>query len=79
MFSTTCSIIDTISKERANYSQLDDVEVAYLALTSFEFVFILHLVKEILGIIDLLCWDLQQQSQDIVNAMYLVLGTKSLI
>ena len=69
MFNAACSVINTISKEGANYSQRGDAEAAYLALNSFEFVFILHLMKQIMGITDILCRALQQKSQDIINAM----------
>ena len=48
-------------------------------MTSFEFVFILHLMKETLGITNVLCQALQQQSQDIVNVIQLVATTKVLI
>ena len=48
-------------------------------LTSFEFVLILHMMKEIMGITNILCQVLQQHSQDLLNAMHLVSTTKSLI
>jgi hypothetical protein len=48
-------------------------------MMSFDFVFILHLMKELMGITDLLCRKLQQKSQDIVNAMDDVATTKKLI
>ena len=48
-------------------------------MTSFEFVFILHLMKEIMEITKLLCQALQCQSQDILNAMHIVSSTKALI
>nr|XP_023899115.1 uncharacterized protein LOC112010965 [Quercus suber] len=53
-------------------------ESAYDGLTSFEFVFILHLEKETIKITDKLCQALQSQSQDILNAMHLVSSTKAL-
>ena len=56
-----------------------DAAVAYKKMTSFDFVFLLHLMKKIMGITDVLCQYLQQKSQDIVNAMHLVLSSKSLI
>ncbi|KAJ9186530.1 hypothetical protein P3X46_002092 [Hevea brasiliensis] len=37
MFNATCFVINTISKEGANYSIQGDAEATYLALTSFEF------------------------------------------
>ena len=46
---------------------------------SFDFVFILHVMKELMGITNLLCKKLQQKSQDIVNAMDNVATTKKLI
>jgi hypothetical protein len=78
IYSATCIVINTISKDRASYSQRSDIEATYLAL-SFEFVFILLLMKQIIGIIDVLCRALQQQDQDFVNVMSLVSNTKSLI
>ena len=48
-------------------------------MISFEFVFILHLMKEIMKITDALCQALQCQSQDILNAMNFVSSTKALI
>jgi hypothetical protein len=36
---------------------------------SFDFVFIMHVMKEHMGITDLICKMLQQNSQDIVNVM----------
>uniref|UniRef100_A0A2N9ELF0 TTF-type domain-containing protein n=1 Tax=Fagus sylvatica TaxID=28930 RepID=A0A2N9ELF0_FAGSY len=79
MFDATCSILYTISKEGANYQQRGDAEGAYKVLTSFEFIFILHMMKEIMGITDILCQVLQKKSQDILNAMVLISTTKSLI
>ena len=46
---------------------------------SFDFVFILHTMKEILGISNLLCQTLQQKSQDILNTMHIISNTKLLI
>ena len=79
MFDAICKVINTISEEGANYKQRDDVEGAYQVLISFEFILILHLMKEIMGITNVLCQTLQQHSQDLLNAMHLVSSTKSLI
>ena len=79
MFDATCKVINTISEEGANYKQRGDAEGAYQVLTSFEFILILHLMKEIMGITNVLCQALQQHSQDLLNAMHLVSTTKSLI
>jgi hypothetical protein len=66
MFGATCSVINKISNEGANYSQHGDAKVAYMILTSFEFILILHLMKEIMGLTNMLCQTLQQKSLDIL-------------
>ncbi|KAH1031245.1 hypothetical protein J1N35_043419 [Gossypium stocksii] len=70
---------ENIIENGSNYSICGDAATTYKKITSFDFVFILHLVKEIMGITDILCQLLQQKSQDTVNAMYLVSSTKTLI
>ncbi|XP_023771137.1 uncharacterized protein LOC111919776 [Lactuca sativa] len=66
-------IIDDIS---TTYSQRGDADAAYCYLKSFEFVFILHLIKEVMGKTEILSQALQKKSQDILNAMELVSATK---
>ncbi|XP_023736319.1 uncharacterized protein LOC111884237 [Lactuca sativa] len=66
-------IIDYVS---TTYSQRGDADVAYCFLKSFEFVFILQLMKEVMGKIDILSQVLQKESQDILNVMELVSTTK---
>lgn len=68
-----------IIDEGTSYIQRKDASSAYDAITSYEFVFIFHLTKEIMGITDILCQSFQQKSQDILNAMNLVSSTKDLI
>ncbi|KAM3193911.1 hypothetical protein ACQJBY_070514 [Aegilops geniculata] len=48
-------------------------------MMSFDFVFILHVMKELMGITDMLCKKLHQKSQDIVNAVDDVSTTKKLV
>jgi hypothetical protein len=79
MFRATCSVLDIISKEGTNYSQRGDTEAAYMVLTSFEFILILHFMKQIMGFTNSFCQVFQQNSQDILNAMTGVSTTKSLI
>jgi hypothetical protein len=79
MFGATCSFCNNISKEGANYSQRGDAEAAYMVLTSFEFILILHLMKDLIGLTNMLCQTLQQKSLDILNAMSQVSTTQSLI
>ncbi|KAL4290170.1 hypothetical protein GQ457_14G001000 [Hibiscus cannabinus] len=79
MFSATCEVLLNIIDDGATSTQRAVADATYEALTSFEFVFILHLMKKVLEISDMLCQTLQQKSQDILNAMHLVSSTKSLL
>jgi hypothetical protein len=79
MFGSTCLVLNNISKERANYSQRGDAKAAYMVLTSFEFILILHLMKDLMGLTNMLCQTLQQKSLNILNAMTQVSTTQSLI
>ena len=76
MFDATCKVINTISEEEASYKQHSDAEGVYQVLTSFEFILIIYLMKEIMGITNILCQALQQHSQDLLKAMHLVSTTK---
>ncbi|XP_028122974.1 zinc finger MYM-type protein 1-like [Camellia sinensis] len=51
----------------------------YKVMKSFEFIFVLYLMDNILRIVNTLCQVLQQKTQDILNAMKLVSTTKALI
>jgi hypothetical protein len=79
LFNATCSELENIINEGSTYSQRGDANDAYKMIISFQFIFILHLMKEITGIIDGLCQHLQQKSQDILTAVKLVANTKKLI
>ncbi|KAI5354886.1 hypothetical protein L3X38_007781 [Prunus dulcis] len=79
MFSATCIVLINIIDNGTTYSQRGDANAAYEAMTSYEFIFILHLMKELMEITNDLCQALQCQSQDIINAMNLVTSTKALI
>ncbi|KAH7853376.1 hypothetical protein Vadar_001697 [Vaccinium darrowii] len=77
-FSATCSVLkDIINDPETTGSQRSNR--VYDAITSFEFVFISHLMKEIWDITHDLCQALQHQSRDILNAMHLVATTKEQI
>ncbi|KAL4557935.1 hypothetical protein LXL04_036130 [Taraxacum kok-saghyz] len=78
MFSPTCQVLLKIIEEGTG-SIRGDADSAYESVTTFDFIFVLHLEKEILGITDLLCQALQRQSQDILNALRLVVSTKVLL
>ena len=79
MFTSTIEVLQNIIDDAIDGEHRVEVESVYEGLTSFEFVFILHLEKETIEIIDKLCQELQSQSQDILNVMHLVSSTKALI
>ena len=79
MFGPTCLVLENIKEDRSTYLQRGDANVAHKMINSFEFIFSLHLMKEIMGITDILCQALRQKSQDISNAQNLVSATKALI
>ncbi|XP_058740888.1 uncharacterized protein LOC131613191 [Vicia villosa] len=79
MYEATCIISRKFAKEGLNYASRGDADSAYNHLKSIDFIFILHLMKEIMSVTNMLCQALQQQSQDVVNAMHLVCTTKTLI
>ncbi|XP_052110287.1 uncharacterized protein LOC107466193 [Arachis duranensis] len=72
MFGATTSVLEDLATNESTYSQRGDATYALKSLLSFDFVFILHMMKEIMGITDKLCQALQQKSQDILNAMHLI-------
>ena len=75
MFTSTVEVLQNI----IDGEHQAEAESAYEGLTSFEFVFILHLEKETMEITDKLCQALQSQSQHILNVMHLISSTKALI
>jgi len=79
MYDAACTVIDNIIDEGATYSQRGDASAASKMLSSFEFIFILHLMFKIMGITNILCQALQSRSQDILNAMRLVSTSKLLL
>ena len=78
-FSSTCEVIVKIIDVGITSSQRAEADSVHQVMTSFEFVFVLHLMKEIMQIINHLCQALQSKSQDILNIMHLVSSTKRFI
>ncbi|KAK9757391.1 hypothetical protein RND81_01G159100 [Saponaria officinalis] len=78
MYNASCSVLQTVIKEGKG-AQRGEANKAYDDMTSFEFVLVLHIMIQILGITNDLCQALQRKSQDILNAMHLVSNTKILI
>ena len=54
MFVATCSVLKNIINE-GSFAQKVDADATFDAIMSFEFILILHLMKEMLLIIDDLC------------------------
>ena len=50
MFKAICIVLKSITSEGATYIQEGDANAAYDAITSFEFVFILHLMIDTLEV-----------------------------
>ncbi|XP_059658399.1 uncharacterized protein LOC132304681 [Cornus florida] len=72
-------VLNNLIEDGCNYKIRGDADTAFNTLRSFQFVFILHLIKDITGITNILCQALQQKDEDIVNAMQLVSSTKQII
>ena len=79
MFTSIVEVLQNIIDDAIDGEHRAEGESAYDRLTSFEFVFILHLEKETMEITDKFCQALHSQSQGILNVMHLVLSTKALI
>ncbi|XP_026423012.1 uncharacterized protein LOC113318911 isoform X2 [Papaver somniferum] len=79
MYNPACIVLQNVMKDGKTIKIRGITKGPYLAIRSFEFVFILHLVKSVMEITEVLCQALQQKTQDIVNAMNLVKSTKVLL
>ncbi|XP_045807663.1 zinc finger MYM-type protein 1-like [Trifolium pratense] len=79
MYNATILVLEDYAVKGSSSAQRGDAKYCFKAVMSFEFAFILHVMKEIMGITDKLCQALQKKSQDILNAMCLVSSTKALI
>ena len=62
LFDTTYSVLESIKNDGSNYKTKGDAVAALKRITFFEFIFILHLIKEIIDITDIFCQSLQQKS-----------------
>ncbi|XP_071697594.1 uncharacterized protein [Rutidosis leptorrhynchoides] len=76
MFNATRVVLKGIIDDGSCSLQRGDADSAYCYTKSFEFVLILHLMKDIMGKTEILSQALQKKSQDIINAMKLVAATK---
>ena len=72
MFSSVVDVLETIVDSGSNSEQKYEAQILINSILSFDFVFNMHLMKNILGITNDLSQVLQRKYQDIVNAMNLV-------
>jgi hypothetical protein len=79
IYSSACEVILKIIDVGTTSSQRAEADSIHQVMTSFEFVFILHLMKDTMQITDHLCQALQSKSQDILSVMHLVSSTKKTI
>ncbi|KDO39325.1 hypothetical protein CISIN_1g036138mg [Citrus sinensis] len=79
LFSVVHKVLRKLVECGLNSSIRGEAKGACESMTSFKFVFILHLLNKFLGVSDLLCQALQVKSQDILNVVHLVSTTKKLL
>ena len=79
MFNPVSSVLQNLAADSTAGTHRADGDTSFKYLTSFEFVFILCLMREIFEITEHLVQALQKKSQDIVNAIWLVKSTKILL
>lgn len=72
MFSPIIEVLETIATEGTNSEQRVEASNLLDVISTFEFVFSLHLMRSLLGATNELSKALQRKDQDIVNAMNLV-------
>ncbi|KAL0545829.1 hypothetical protein IC582_015725 [Cucumis melo] len=72
MFSSVVDVFETIVDSGSNSEQKYETQILTTSILSFDFVFNMHLMENILGIINDLFQVLQRKDQHIVNAMNLV-------
>ncbi|PRQ22054.1 putative HAT dimerization domain, ribonuclease H-like domain-containing protein [Rosa chinensis] len=76
LYNSTSSVLKNMIDNGLNGKIRGEALGASKALRSFDFVFCLLLLEKTMGITNALCKSLQEQSQEIINAMNLVYSTK---
>ncbi|XP_075492569.1 uncharacterized protein LOC142530630 [Primulina tabacum] len=79
MYTATCKVFEVLSDHSPNGRAKAEFWGIYRNMTSFEFVFILHLMHKNMRTTDTLCQILQRKSQDILTAITFVTTTKTSI
>lgn len=72
LFSSVIDVLEIVAEDGTSSEQKGEACVLLDLIQSFEFVFNMHLMKNVLGISNELSQALQRKDQDIVNAMILV-------
>ncbi|XP_060974064.1 uncharacterized protein LOC115695026 [Cannabis sativa] len=72
LFSSMIDVLGIVAYDGANSEQRSEANNLLCLMLSFDFVFSLHFMRTLLGIINELSIALQRKDQDIVNAMNLV-------
>ena len=78
MFKAVSSVLQNLASDSTTGANHADGDTSFKYLTSFEFMFVLCMMREMLEITEQLGQALQKKSQDIVNAIRLVQTTKVL-
>ncbi|XP_073057656.1 uncharacterized protein [Primulina eburnea] len=79
MYSSVTTMLENMVNDGASNSIRGEASGALIAMKSFDFIFILHLMHKIMGITNFLCRALQEKSLDILSAMDYVSMTKTLL
>ena len=72
IFSSIIKVLEKVADNGSNYEQRYEANTLLEFMQSFDFIFSLYLMKNILGNTNELSKALQRKDQDIVNAMTLV-------
>ena len=79
MFNPVSLVLQNLAADSSAGANCADGDTAFSYLTSFEFVFILLMMRQIMEITEQLGQAVQKKTQDIVNAVRLVQSTKILL
>jgi hypothetical protein len=79
MFNVVSLVLQNLVADSSAGANWADGDTSFSYLISFEFVFILCMMREILEITEYLAQALQMKAQDIVNVIRLVYSTKTLL
>ena len=79
MYNASCIVVGILKTSGQSQAIRGQTLGAHKVIRRFEFIFVLHLMDNIMGITDILCQALQRKSLDILNAMKLFSTTKVIL